>query len=64
MKLAMQLLAAPLITALVALGSGAMNTVLMERENAAAQALAATNLEGVKLVNSLQQQLSEVRGGV
>ena len=64
MKLAMQLLAAPLITALVALGAGAMNTVLMERENAAAQALAATNLEGVKLVNSLQQQLSEVRGGV
>jgi methyl-accepting chemotaxis protein len=64
MKLAMQLLAAPLITAVVALGTGALDTVLMQRENAAAQVTATANLEGAKLVGSVQHQLADVLAGV
>ena len=64
MKLALQLLAAPLITAVVALSTGALNTVLSQRENATLQVVAAAHLDNVKLVNSLQQQLSEAHTGV
>ncbi|MDO9166542.1 MAG: methyl-accepting chemotaxis protein [Rhodoferax sp.] len=64
MKLGMKLLAAPLLTALVVLVSGQINTVLMNLEAGKGQAVSKAALEDFKTVGSAQQQLAQVHTSV
>ncbi len=64
MKLAAKLLAAPLITALVALGTGAVNTIVTRHDHAAAQTEAATDLDNVRRVGEVQRALSDAHASV
>jgi len=64
MKLGMKLLAAPLLTAVVVLLSGQINSVLMTRSAHEGQAATKASLEDYKVVVSVQQQLGQVHTGV
>lgn len=64
MKLGMKLLAAPLLTALVVLVSGQINTVLMNLETGKGQAVSKAALEDFKTVGSAQRQLAQVHTSV
>ena len=64
MKLAAKLLAAPLITALVALGTGAVNTTVTRHDHAAAQTEAAADLDNVRRVGEVQRALSDAHTSV
>ena len=64
MKLGMKLLAAPLLTAVVVLLSGQINSVLMTRSAHEGQAATKTSLEDYKVVVSIQQQLGQAHTGV
>ena len=64
MKLGMKLLAAPLLTAVVVMLSGQINAVLMTRSAKQGQTASKASLEDFKVVQSVQQQLSQVHTGV
>ncbi len=64
MKLATQLLAAPLLTAAVLLGAGQANTWMMGSEAAANQAASRGELEQFKVITSAQEQIGVVHAGV
>ena len=60
MKLGMKLLAAPLLTAVVVMLAGQVNTWLMGREMANGQASSKAALEDFKTMGSAQQQLAQL----
>jgi methyl-accepting chemotaxis protein len=64
MKLATQLLAAPLLTAAVALASGALTAFLNQREARASEAQSAAGVDSLKTIGATQQQLAQVHAGV
>jgi methyl-accepting chemotaxis protein len=64
MKLGHKLLAAPILTALVVLMSGQINTVLMGREVEKGQASSKSSLEEFKTVANIQLQLGQVHASV
>ena len=64
MKLALKLIAAPLLTAVVMLVAGQANTVLMTQAVKESQASASTSMEDFKTVASVQQQLGQVHSSV
>ena len=64
MKLGLQLLLAPLITAVVVMGSGATYAVLDWREGVALRRADALNLDNFKTVGQAQEQLAAVRANV
>ena len=64
MKLATKLLAAPLLTALLVLIGGQVNTLLMTQGAEKGQASSKASLEDFKTVASVQQQLGQVHAGV
>lgn len=64
MKLGLKLLAAPLLTTLVVLLSGQINTLMMGQESNQGQAGAKACLEDFKTVASVQQQLGQVHATV
>ncbi|HOZ64759.1 MAG TPA: methyl-accepting chemotaxis protein [Burkholderiaceae bacterium] len=64
MKLGMKLLAAPLLTAVVVMLSGQINAVLMTSSAQQGQMASKASLEDFKVVQSVQQQLSQVHTGV
>ena len=64
MKLGMKLLAAPLLTAVVVLLSGQINTVLMTQAAHTGQESSKASLEDFKTVASVEQQLASVHTSV
>jgi methyl-accepting chemotaxis protein len=64
MKLGMKLLAAPFLTAVVALAAGQINSVLMSQEAGKGQASAKAGLEDFKIMAAAQRQLSQAHTSV
>ena len=64
MKLSLKLIAAPLLTAVVALGSGALYGGLTSRDAAQARASAAQDLDHFKTLSNAQEQMAQVRAEV
>ena len=64
MKLSLKLIAAPLLTAVVALGSGALYGGLTSRDAAQARAAAAQDLDHFKTLSNAQEQMAQVRAEV
>ncbi len=64
MKLATQLLAAPLLTAVVVLGSGQINALVMSRAADANRAVHAEQLDDLRTLDSAQEQLANVHTSV
>jgi len=64
MKLGLKLLIAPLITALVALAAGAGYAVLDSRQSRAANEASNTDIENLRTMGQVQEQLAQVRGHV
>ncbi|MBC7939010.1 MAG: hypothetical protein H7Z19_04480, partial [Chitinophagaceae bacterium] len=64
MKLSTQLLAAPVLTALVALGVGGAHTLIAQRDMAAAEARFESDLDSLKIVSATQQQLADLHASV
>ena len=64
MKLALKLLAAPLLTAVVVLGAGQINALLMSRAASANHATFAAQLEDIRTLDSAQEQSAQVHAGV
>ena len=64
MKLGMKLLAAPLLTAVVLLLSGQINSFLMTQKAATNQARASASLDDFKALARVQQRLGNIHAGV
>ena len=64
MRLGIKLLAAPLLTAVVVLLTGQINSFLMTKKAEANQALASASLEDFKALARVQQHLGKVHAGV
>jgi len=64
MKLATQLLAAPLLTAVVVFSAGQVNSFLMGKEVQANQATFTSHQEGLRTLHQVQQQLAQIHAGV
>jgi methyl-accepting chemotaxis protein len=64
MKIASQLIAAPLLTAVVALGSGALYGAWTQHETAQARAAVAQDLEQFKTLTQAQDRIAQVRAEV
>ena len=64
MKLALKLLAAPLLTAVVVLGAGQINALMMSHAASANQATFAAQIEDFRTLASAQEQLAQVHAGV
>jgi methyl-accepting chemotaxis protein len=64
MKLAMKLLAAPLVTALVALGAGQIGTWLMSRETAASEQAFENAFDQYQTISTAQEQLATAHSKV
>jgi methyl-accepting chemotaxis protein len=62
-KLATQLLAAPLLTGIVALAAGALSGVFGSRDTAAGQEVAGRSLETMHTVSSVEAQFGQVHAG-
>jgi methyl-accepting chemotaxis protein len=64
MKLAGKLLVAPLLIAAVALGTGAFNSVVTQREAAVAAAHFESDIDSLKAASAAQQKLAEIHASV
>ncbi len=64
MKLATQLLFAPLLTAVVALTTGGLSTVLQQRDMQAAQTLFNSELQSLSKAADTKQQLADIHASV
>jgi methyl-accepting chemotaxis protein len=63
MKLATKLLLAPAITAFIALGSGGLNGWLNDRENGRNAERLHDNLDALRSITSVQEQLGQLKAG-
>ncbi len=64
MKLALKLLAAPLLTAVVVFGAGQMESLVLSRAADANQATFAAQLDDFRTLASAQEQVAQVHAGV
>ena len=64
MKLGMKLLAAPLLTAIVVLLAGQINTYVLSEQAQRSLAVSRSSLDGFKTMASAQQQIGEVHSSV
>ena len=64
MKLAMKLLAAPLLTAIVVFGAGQVDSLVVSRAATANRATFAAQLDDFRTLASAQEQLAQVHAGV
>ena len=63
MKLGHKLLLAPLLTSLIALAGGGLNALLMDREAAASAVAFASNLQQLRTITQVQDQLGRIHAG-